>query len=126
VADSDCNDVLPGYTCGETPDHSTRLCLKACKRDQDCQRGEICGLSNDNAMDRVLTVCRAPIGDVEPGQFCSAAKDCVHGVCITADTTCSKPCANVGECGTPFKTCSASKIPTPSGGSQTTFNICRL
>lgn len=127
AVDEDCDAVLPGLVCGESPDHSHRLCLKGCKRDQDCPRGLICGLSNDQAMDRVLAVCREPIGDVEPGAFCSAAKDCIHGVCSKipgGEPFCSKLCANVGDCGTKFNRCSMSGIPTPSGNGSDKFNIC--
>jgi hypothetical protein len=127
AVDEDCDAVLPGYVCGESPDHSQRLCLKGCKRDQDCPRGDICGLSNDQAMDRVLAVCRQPIGEVEPGSFCSAAKDCIHGVCTKipdGEPFCSKLCANVGDCGVDFNRCSMSGIPTPSGGASDKFSIC--
>ena len=75
--DGDCEGTGALVRCAENDDRSARYCALDCLRDRDCPRGLICALTNDVAMDRVLAICREPVGDQIFGEFCSAATDCV-------------------------------------------------
>lgn len=128
ATDDDCSAVLEDLVCAESRDRSKRTCARVCKRNQECPRLQICGLSNDVEMDRVLAICQPPIGEGDPGDFCSSADDCVHGVCtvlrVGGDPFCTQLCRNAAECGTEFKSCKQSGVPTPSGNSRENFDIC--
>jgi len=127
MVDADCGGSDSGRVCAESLDHNDRVCEKACKRDRDCPRGKICGLSNDIARDRVLAICRDPVGDVQPGSFCSAANDCVHGVCSRLpgmDPFCTQLCVNGPDCPATAARCGDSMIPTPSMQNTNDFKIC--
>jgi hypothetical protein len=128
-ADTDCNEVLPGLRCVENAARDGRYCASECERNQDCARkGEVCAFANDVGMDRVLAICREPVGDAEPGDFCSAATDCVHGVCLrvgTAPAYCSQLCKNRPDCPTESSGCIRSNIPSPVTERLQPFSICR-
>ncbi len=127
--DDDCASAT-GFVCAEDPKDSThkrRICVKQCLRDQDCVKGLVCALGNDVAMDRVLAFCQPPVGNVAPGAYCSAAQDCVNGVCLQLqgmDPFCTQLCRNPADCPSGRNTCFASSINTPAKDAMQTFHIC--
>ena len=125
--DADCRGVPGGFVCVETPDRMSRFCADDCTRDRDCPRGLICALNNDLGMDRVLAICRLPLGSGEPGDACGSANDCVHGVCsrlMGQDPFCTELCSTVADCGAAAGRCVLSQIPTPSGEDAAGFKVC--
>lgn len=128
--DADCGVGTNDFVCTEDPrDTSRRICADGCQRDQDCRRiaGQVCALSNDFGTDTIRTVCRSPVGDVPPGDFCSAAEECVHGVCVRtpgSDPFCTALCRNDGDCES--EACFSSRISRPSGSDTQAIDICGL
>jgi hypothetical protein len=129
-ADEDCNGVPGGFVCAEDASGDERFCANDCSRDRDCpaEFGQVCGFSNDFAMNRVLAICRPPVGDVEPGEACTAAEDCVHGVCLMVtgrEPYCTDFCRSNADCVPARPTCFTSNIQRPDGGTEQEFSICR-
>jgi hypothetical protein len=130
ATDADCGVSGAGFVCTEDPKdakHMRRICAKSCQRDPACLKGQICGLGNDLAMDRVLEFCQAPIGTVAPGEYCSAAQDCIHGVCLNfqgMDKVCSQLCLNKADCPVAQKNCDALSIQTVSKSKTLNFQVC--
>lgn len=128
--DADCGLSATGYVCTEDPSdakHVRRICAKTCQRDPGCLKGQICGLGNDLAMDRVLAFCQAAIGTIMPGDYCSAAQDCIHGVCLNfqgMNPSCSQLCLNKADCPTSQKNCDAVSIQTVSKSKTLSFQVC--
>jgi hypothetical protein len=121
--DGDCG-LLPGdFVCAEDPAGSgDRFCADACQRDLDCRRwtDRVCALANDVARNRVLSICRTPVGDVQPGERCTAADDCLNGVCLAVSASegiCSELCRNGADCAS--RRCVSSDIPRPMRGTGT-------
>lgn len=129
-ADEDCRGVLRGLVCAETPDHTARVCSVACQRDADCARGQglLCGLSADEAMGRVLAICRTPLGDLVPGDNCSRAEDCLHGICSQPkDGTppfCSQLCRIDTDCKVGFRDCMPTDMDGKDAGMGQNFSVC--
>lgn len=124
ATDGDCEGTPTTNRCSENDDRSARYCAVECARDRDCPRGLICALTNDVEMDRVLAVCRPPVGDQVFGEFCSAATDCVSGVCLMIEQQepyCSRLCRNPTDCP---EVCFESTIPSPRTGQLQSFSIC--
>jgi hypothetical protein len=130
-ADEDCNLLSGGFVCAEHPLDGVRFCADECLRDQDCPEdlGLVCAFANDFGMDRVLAICRPAVGSVEPGEQCSRAEDCVHGVCLrvaSGDPYCSQLCRSGVDCPADQRMCSGSNISRPSAtGDALRFTICR-
>jgi hypothetical protein len=127
--DADCNMGLSGLRCVENADRDGRYCAVECERNQDCkQLGHVCALTNDVGMDRVLAVCRPPVGSAAPGEFCSAATDCVNGVCLAIQGQtpyCSQLCRNKPDCPAGSAACFQSNIQSPVTQRPQPFSICR-
>jgi hypothetical protein len=133
VTDDDCGGVPGGYICGEDPKdttHMRRICLNDCVRDQDCPKGQICTLGSDLANDAIRSYCRTPIGTGAVGDYCSAPRDCVHGICLQlkdmGNPYCTELCTNDPDCPASRPNCFGSKIDTPSKASTQNFSICGL
>jgi hypothetical protein len=128
--DAECNVVSGGLVCAEDPGGGARYCANDCARDADCAREFelVCAFANDLAMNRVLAICRSGVGDVEPGDPCTAAGDCVHGVCLAVtnqEPYCTEFCRTNADCADDRPTCFSSNIARPDGGTAQMFSICR-
>jgi hypothetical protein len=127
--DAECNTVAGGFVCTADPAGGARFCAKDCARDADCAREfeSVCAFASDPALNRVLAICRSSVGDVNPGDPCTAATDCVHGVCLAANRApyCTDFCRSNADCADDRPTCFAANIPRPDGGTVQSFSICR-
>jgi hypothetical protein len=130
--DADCAGVAGGFICTEDPKdttHMRRICLNGCMRDQDCPKGQICTLGNDIAMDEIRAYCKAPLGTGAVGEYCSAPRDCIHGICLQfkgMPSYCSALCSNDPDCPDARPNCFPTTIDTPSKASKDNFNVCGL
>jgi hypothetical protein len=129
-ADDDCPASFDGLICAETADHARRACAEVCERDSDCGRGSgrLCGLSVDQAKSRVLAICRAPIGDLAPGETCARAEDCLHGVCNAPEDGsppfCTELCRLDSDCRVGYRDCTPATMQGRDAGPGENFQVC--
>jgi hypothetical protein len=123
--DDNCSGVTD-HVCAESPGNaSKRVCVHECQRDADCPTDQVCALTNDVGMDRVLAFCQAPLTDVAPGQACASADDCAQGVCLMNKRVCTQLCKSKTDCPTERPTCATAGIQRPSHtGDPIKFSIC--
>jgi hypothetical protein len=127
--DDDCRSVFRGRFCAENLDHTKRICTEGCQRDADCPKGQglLCGFAIDKGMSRVLAICRTPVGDLAPGDECSRAEDCLHGICnrrAVGAPYCSQFCRLEADCKVGFRDCVPSVMEGADGGAGENFKVC--
>jgi hypothetical protein len=125
TTDAQCG-VITNHVCAESPaDASRRICEHSCQRDDDCPKDQVCALTNDVGMDRVLAFCQAALTDVAPGQPCNSASDCAQGVCLMNKHVCTQLCASASDCPAERPSCATAGIERPSHtGNPVKFSIC--
>jgi hypothetical protein len=106
-----------------------RYCAMQCQRDGACAEGLVCALSPDVARDRLSAFCQLPYGDRDPNEVCTAANQCIHGVCLQLEgepaANCSQFCETNADCPADRRFCVTSSIARPSGsGTAIDFKVC--
>jgi hypothetical protein len=125
-ADTDCSVAGSEFKCGPNPnaDGPARICVQTCERDADCPRDQVCALTNDKPMNRVLAFCQDPLTDKAPGESCSSADECAQGVCLMNAEVCTQLCKFKSDCPVERPTCFKAQIERPEGGTPQEFGAC--
>lgn len=138
--DADCAALGSNVACAELDITSTfgdggsvsgRLgyCARTCKHDGDCTTGEVCLLTNNQAMNRIDVTCAPPRTGASKnnGDVCANSSECKGGACLSFGGTkyCSSFCQGAADCGGTVPTCGTVNLVLPNGvGSQAEF-MCR-